>query len=322
MRRNLGKFFSHWQNILGLSIVALYLFIAVGAPVLAPSDPLQVFSPYKLLDKRKGRVPLPPGTDALMGTLPTGSLGRQIDVFFTIVWGTRSALKFGLSVAFGAALIGVSLGAISAYMGGMLDTVIMRFTDAFLAVPVIVGVVMFQQFLLIINDYALRYRFDNNLGAETPLVSPLQVILTWIDPVMLALILFSWMAYARLTHTMVVRLKNTEFIEAAHALGAKPLQVVFRHLIPNAISPSIVLAARDIGGVVLLQATLTFIGLGGNSEWGTMLSMARRWIVGPGGNPLIYWWVFVPATLALVLFGIGWNLLGDGLNDWLDPTTR
>jgi peptide/nickel transport system permease protein len=130
------------------------------------------------------------------------------------------------------------------------------------------------------------------------------------------------MAYARLTNSRVLGLKHTEFIEAARAMGASGGRIILRHLIPNSVSPAIVLAARDIGGMVLMQATLTFIGIGGGSEWGEILATGRRWIIAPGGNPLTYWWVFVPVTLALVIFGIGWNLLGDGLNDWLDPQSH
>ena len=84
-------------------------------------------------------------------------------------------------------------------------------------------------------------------------------------------------------------------------------------------APALVLAARDIGGVVLLQATFTFIGIGGDSIWGGMLSQGRDWVIGPGGSVLRYWWVFLPPTIAVMLFGIAWNMLGDGLNDALDP---
>jgi hypothetical protein len=90
-------------------------------------------------------------------------------------------------------------------------------------------------------------------------------------------------------------------------------------VIPNSVAPSIVLVARDVGGVVLLQATLTFVQFGGNSPWGDMLYRGRDWILSASGL-LAYWWVYLPATLAVMLFGIAWNLLGDGLNDLLDPT--
>jgi peptide/nickel transport system permease protein len=147
-------------------------------------------------------------------------------------------------------------------------------------------------------------------------------MLQQIDPVMLAFVLFLWMPYARLTHTMVLQIKGAEFLEAARALGAGTVRMLLRHLLPNAISPAIVLAARDIGLVVILQASLTFIGLIGGSEWGTLLSIGRRWIIGVGGNPFTYWWAFIPGTLVLILFGVGWNLLGDGLNNWLNPRSE
>jgi peptide/nickel transport system permease protein len=146
-----------------------------------------------------------------------------------------------------------------------------------------------------------------------------QNFLLSLDPVMLALIFFSWMPYARITNTTVMGIKRATYIEAAVALGASRRRIIFRHLIPNTISPVIVLATRDIGSMVLLLATFTFIGIGGRSEWGNLLAFGRNWVIGPGGNPLARWWVFLPATLALMLFGIGWNLLGDGLNDWLNP---
>lgn len=135
---------------------------------------------------------------------------------------------------------------------------------------------------------------------------------------MIAFILFTWMPYARITNAVVKTIKQTEFVEAARTSGAKHARIIFRHLIPNSISPAIVLAARDVGSTVLLQTTFTFIGMGGSSPWGTLLVKGRDWILNPGGI-FTYWWAFLPATLALVLFGIGWNLLGDGLNDALNP---
>ncbi len=217
--------------------------------------------------------------------------------------------------------MGVFLGAASAFIGGWGDNLIMRITDAFLAFPVIVGVVVFQELLQVAQnatDMQMIYQMEQGLQA-TPQMSMLQLLFEKIDPVLLAIVLFSWMPYTRLTHSMVYRVKGAEFIEAAQALGAGPWRMLFRHLIPNSISPAIVMAARDIGGMVLLQATFTFIGMGGGSEWGGLLAIGRRWVIGAGGSLVTYWWVFVPITLALVFFGIGWSLLGDGVNDWLNP---
>ena len=111
---------------------------------------------------------------------------------------------------------------------------------------------------------------------------------------MWSLVLFSWMPYARLINASVLRLRNAEYVISARALGAGHARIILRHLLPNTVSPEIVLAARDVGGMVILQATFTFIGLGGNSPWGYFLAMARNWVVGPGGNPLTYWWTYIP----------------------------
>jgi peptide/nickel transport system permease protein len=315
--RNLRRFLSHWQNSLALGIVFLYILVAIFAPVLAPPKDPDNFSPFLIVDGLKSGRPLPPSEKAFFGTLATGVLQRQLDIFYTVIWGTRSALKFGLLVALSTALIGVAIGAISGFVGGWFNGITMRVTDAFLAFPVIAGVVLFQSLIAKANPSPID-QLAITAGQQAESFN-LRAIIAQINPVMLALILFSWMPYARITNSMVLRLKQAEFVQAAHALGATSTQIVWRHLVPNSISPSIILAARDIGLVVLLQATLTFIGIGGQSEWGILLAIGRQWILGIGGNPLTYWWVFIPATLALALFGIGWNLLGDGLNDLLDP---
>jgi peptide/nickel transport system permease protein len=127
------------------------------------------------------------------------------------------------------------------------------------------------------------------------------------------------MPYARLTSARISQLKQSEYVEAARSLGMRRSRIIRRHLLPNALPPLIVLAARDMGAMVILASAFTFIGLGASTEWGTLLVVGRDYVIGLGGNPLAYWWVFVPATLALILFGIGWNLLGDGLNSVLDP---
>jgi len=147
----------------------------------------------------------------------------------------------------------------------------------------------------------------------------IQIILDHINPLMLSLILFSWMPYARLVNITVITLKNSEFIQASKALGATTSHTIFRHLLPNSISSSISLMARDVGAAVILQATLTFVRIGGDSPWGEMLAIGRNWVIGPGGNIFTYWWVFMPATLAIMLFGIAWNLIGDGFVSVLDP---
>ncbi len=249
--------------------------------------------------------------------MAVGIGGRQLDVFYTLVWGTRSALRFGLSAACFTAIIGILIGAISGFAGGWVKGLMMRTTDAFLAFPIIAGVVFFLQLTNLSNAYSTNQGIAMSGGS--PPLNSIVVLFGKIDPVLLALILFSWMPYARLTYAQVLNIRQAEFVQAARVLGAGSGRIIFRHLIPNSIAPAIVMAASQVGGMVLLQATLSFIGIPAGSEWGEILAIGRRWIIGPLNNPLGYWWVFIPITSALVLFGIGWNLLGDGLNDWLNP---
>jgi peptide/nickel transport system permease protein len=311
-----ARFLRKKQNLLAIALIGLFIFAAIAAPLLAPPDNPEKFSPYRNVKELKGRLPSPPGPLARWGTIATGIMGAQLDVFYTVVWGTRSALKFGLTVALLTGLFGVLVGATSAYLGGWTAAVLMRITDAFLAFPLIAGVVIISQLTMVGTGSSI---WELRLPAGAVENSWSMQLLQQINPVMVAFILFLWMPYARLTYTMVLQQKGTEYIAASRSLGAGHMRVLSRHLIPNSISPAIILAARDIGLVVVLQATLTFIGIINDSEWGNLLSIGRRWIIGPGGNPLGYWWTFLPATLALILFGVGWNLLGDGLNDWLNP---
>ncbi len=314
------RIFAHWQNWVGLLLVSIFIFIAVAAPVLAPRDPENP-GPLKIvgkgaLDKR----PHPPSLEAPLGTLP-----GQVSVYHALVWGTRSALVFGLATVIFTAVIGMLIGTASAYFGGLINGFFMRMTDAFLAFPVIAGVVFIQQMISIALNQAGVSIFSGPQGIHVFAPEDLAAWLVYlqeIDPVMIALILFSWPSYARIMNTVVRRTMQTEYVQAVRALGGSASTIMFRHLIPNSTAPIIVLAARDIGGMVLLQATFTFIGMGGGSLWGMVLVGGRDWIIGPGGSILTYWWLFLPATLALTIFGIGWNQLGDFLNDALNPRMR
>jgi peptide/nickel transport system permease protein len=275
--------------------------------------------PVKVVGRTVDKQPHPPSLKAPLGTLP-----GQVSVFHTLVWGTRSALVFGFSTAFFTAIIGMFIGASSAYFGGFINDVMMRITDAFLAFPLIAGVVLIQQVITItlveINVYV-------PISGQIILINQPDNPPFWlrylqeIDPLMVAFILFAWTPFARIMNTVVLTIKQAEYVEAARALGASHSRIISRHLIPNSVAPIIVLAARDVGGMVLLQATFTFIGMGGDSLWGNLLVGGRDWIIGPGGSILTYWWLFLPATLALMLFGVGWNMAGDLLNDVLNPRT-
>ncbi len=304
-----------WEFVLGLLVVTWCVLVAVAAPFLAPPSNPEAPAEFQNVGTRQeklARRPLPPSAKAVLGTTPD-----QNDIFYTLVWGTRSALRFGLIVSLGAAALGTFLGTLSAYLGGWMNGLILRVTDGFITFPLIAGVIVSNQLSLIV----LQNIFGENYITATFSASPPAIPL-WFQiffSLELIFILFTWMPYARLTNAMITRVKSTDFVEAAHSLGAGHARIIFRHLMPNAVSPVIVLLSKDIGGVVVLQSALTFIGISGGSAWGSLLVMGRDWIIGPGGDPLGAWWVFVPASLAIILFSIGWSLLGDGLNDLLNP---
>lgn len=304
---------------LGAAIIGVYFLAALAAPLLAPPDPSAEFSPYRDIGEINRWVPFQPGPGLIFGSVPDPANARQLDIWYSLVWGTRSALRFGIVVALLAAAFGILLGGTSAYIGGLTNTLLMGFTDAFLAFPLIAGVVFFKQFLLtLLYGTGIRIFVGEILDVpEAP--TRYQQFLMGLDPLLIAFIVFSWMPYARLMNSVVQGARRADYLMAARSLGAGHLRLIFRHLLPNSIAPAIVLAARDVGYLVLLQAGFTFIGLSGRSEWGEMLSLGRNYVIGPGGNLFTYWWIFFPPTLAIVLFGVGWNLLGDSLNDRLDP---
>ena len=316
--RPLRVFLSRWQNWLGLLIVFAFTVVSLAAPLLSqPND--TTWGAFKMVGRSTDFTPHPPSDVAPLGTLP-----RQIDVYHALVWGGRDAMLFGLSVALGALLFGSLFGAIAGYAGGAVNGVMMRVADAFLTFPALAGVVFLQQLVAVTIESLGGVSFNSYYHGPvadfqfTP--PPFAVFLMKVDPILISLILFSWMPIARIVNTMVITLKQTDFIQAARAMGGGPLWVIRRHLLPNAIGPALVLASRDVGSSVILQATITFIGLGGASPWGILLSLGRNWVIGPGGNLLSAWWVFLPMTLAIIFFGVGWNLIGDGLAEALDPT--
>ncbi len=265
------RFLARWQDFLALATIVVIAFAALAAPALSapggPNDP----PAFKLVGSPADRVPHPPRPGA-----PLGTASGQLDILHTLLWGARSALRFGLLVALASAVIGILIGAAAGYAGGRANGLALRVTDAFLAFPVLAGLWFFGVLLS-------PAEAAGDGGAS------LQGLLAGLDipPLMVALICFSWMPYMRLVNTNVRRLKESEVILAARSVGASIPRLVVRHLLPAAISPAIVLVARDVGLAVVMQANFAFIGVDGSSPWGVMLAQNRNWIIGLGGNPFI-----------------------------------
>lgn len=282
----------------GLIVVA-FAVIAIAAPWITPPEGE---SPYLLPRDGLGSLPKPPGPGH-----PLGTMSGQYDVFYGLVWGTRVAFRIGLLITLGRALIGVLLGLISGYYGGLLDALLMRITDAFMAFPV-VAIVMVMVAL-----------FREPLWLA-PMGSRIEQI------IILSLALFGWMPYARLMRGNVLAERGKQYIEAALSVGALNRRILFRHLLPNVTQGLFVLIASDIGAMTVLVAAFSFIGLTGGlnprADWGEMLSSARNWVIGTRGRPFEYWYTYLPVSLCIVLFAVGWNLIGDGLRDVLDPRLR
>lgn len=300
--RFLRRALANGQVRLACAILGLFILVAILAPQLAPPDDPANPGATRLAGASHQYMPKPPSPEA-----PLGTTSGQLDVYYSLVWGTRSALRFGLLVALSTALLGVLIGAVGGYFGGLAHSLIIRVTDGFLAFPVIAAVWLIRQVVMPPSIW----------DDPTPLQQTFYDL--HVTPVLGALILFSWMPYARLVSVTMVQLKQAEYVQAARALGLRNARIIRRHLLPNSLAPVLVMASRDVGAMVVLAAAFNFVGLGTSTQWGELLVVGRDYVIGLGGNPLAYWWVFLPATLVLVLFGIGWNLLGDGLNTVLDP---
>ncbi len=325
------RFLTNWRNVVPLLMVSVFFLVAIFAPWISPpADPMNPL-PFKLVESKE-KVPLPPEPDIPLGTVMhyvpgLTSMLLHFDVLHSLVWGTRDALSFGLAVALFSALLGVLIGSVSGYLGGGFNNLVMRLTDAFLAFPIVAGVWLIQQlaFQFMQTSTYLASWYPSFEAVVAPLAARQRLLAALgLSPVFIAFILFSWMSYARLINAGILRLKNADYIMAARTIGAGHFGIIFRHLLPNAIAPIVVLLARDIGAFVVLRAAFSFIGLGGSieaglPEWDRLLLLGRTWVIGVGGNVLLYWWLYLPVTLALVLFGVSWNLVGDRLNVLLNP---
>jgi peptide/nickel transport system permease protein len=225
-----------------------------------------------------------------------GTTGGQYDIWYGMVWGTRTALIAGTFVVASAAIIGILIGSIAGYFGGVVDEVLMRFVEIFVVFPSLVAVLVLSSILVPIFGRSI-----------------------W--PAVIALIVFGWMGYARLLRGDILSNKERDYVLAARASGAKDTHIITRHVLPNAIFPTLVFLSLDMGAIVLTFAALSFLGVGvepGYADWGQIVSFARNYIISLD----TFWYVILFPAIALLLYGLGWNLLGDAMRDILDPKLR
>jgi peptide/nickel transport system permease protein len=277
----LGRGYLGWRAftknplaVLGLVIVVLLVLVAIFADLLAP------YSPVVGGDLRTQRL-LPPSSVFWLGTDD-----QARDIFSRLVHGSRITLWVVMLVAVIATPVGLLVGTVSGYMGGWVDTVLMRITDIFLAFPRLI----------------LALAFVAALGPG-------------IENAIIAISITVWPPYARLARAETLTIRNSDFIAAVKLQGASTARIIARHVVPLCVSSLIVRVTLDMAGIILTAAGLGFLGLGAQPpqpEWGAMIATGRNYLID-------HWWVAAVPGLAIFIVSLGFNLLGDGLRDVLDP---
>jgi peptide/nickel transport system permease protein len=284
------RFRRHKLAMVGTGLFLTMCAMAIFGPFLLPYEPLppapQPCPGLSFMDSYRG---CPPGTAGhLLGT--TGSLQR--DVLTLVVNGARLSLLIGVGASVFAAIIGAIVGGIAGYFGGLVDNLLMRIVDVLLSLPI----------LFVILLLAKVFGHGN-----------------WL-PILVVFAALGWMGIARLVRSLFLSLRTEAFVDAARVVGVSDIRIIFRHILPNAMSPVIVATTLSVAGVIIGEAFVSYLGFGVDMlyqpTWGNVLSNAQNFLT--QGN---WWWPLFPG-LAIVLTVLGINFMGDGLRDALDPRSR
>jgi ABC-type dipeptide/oligopeptide/nickel transport system permease subunit len=276
------RFRRHRLAMFGTGMFFTIVAAAIVLPFFFPYDFYTIPTPDPAC-----RIGCPPSTEHWFGT--TGGLQR--DVFTLVVNGARISLAIGIGAAVGAAIIGAIVGGVAGFFGGWIDNVLMRTVDVLLSLPLLFVILVAAKFLGGGNWYVVLFVFT----------------------------IFGWAGIARLVRSLFLTLRNEVFVEAARAAGVSSRRIIFRHILPNAVSPIIVASTLAVAGVIVGEAFVSFLGFGVDvttPTWGNALSNSLTFI--PQGN---WWWPLFPG-LAIVLTVLGINFMGDGLRDALDPRSK
>lgn len=278
----------------GALIVAILVACAVAAPLVTQ---VLGFGPYEQVAPRDATPPTPPDRDHVFGT---DSMGR--DQLSRLLHGARISLFVAVAAEIVALLIGTTIGAIAGWMGGWADAILMRAVDLLLALPAPL--------------LALA------IIAAVPELETAPILRSFPEPslaiVLIVLGALGWAGIARLVRAEMLRLREEEYARAARAAGATGARIVLRHLLPNALGPILVVATIGTGGNILMEAWLSFLGVGARPplpSWGTMVAEGQAYIL---TRP----WVCLAPGLAILIAVLGFNLMGDGVRDRFDPRRR
>jgi peptide/nickel transport system permease protein len=272
---------TRWMALGGGVFVLVLVVVALAAPLIAPYDPIR--------QSLRGRLSAPTfaGADGKAHLLGTDHLGR--DVLSRAIYGARVSLLVGLAAVVVGGIVGASLGLLAGFRGGWTDSIIMTLADAQLAFPFI---------LLAIGIIAV-------LGPSFPTL-------------IVVIGLSGWVTYARVLRSQVLVLRSREFVDAIHALGGSVARVIARHILPNVLSSLVVIATLELARAIVLEATLSFLGLGvqpPTPSWGGMVHEGREYLDSA-------WWISTAPGIVLMLTSIIVSRTGDWLRDLLDPTLR
>lgn len=262
-------------SLAGLFIIVALIVTAIVAPYVAPYDPIAT-APLERLKSPSRAHPL--GTD---------QLGR--DILSRLLFGAQISLRIAGIVALFAGVSGTIIGLLCGYFGGIIDDLLMRITDIFMAFPQLI----------------LAMAISSALGPS-------------LENVIIAISMTEWTVFARVARSRAVAIREETYVEAARAVGASRWRILFRHVLPLSLSPIIVQLSLEMGGIIRTAASLGFLGLGAQPptpEWGVMVTDGRRYLPGQ-------WWVSTFPGLAIFFTVLGFNLLGDGIRDVLDPRLR
>lgn len=272
-----GRFVKNKIALLGAVILGMIIFMCVAAPLFTRYDPVKDMVLMDML--------LPPGSPGHI--LGTDDYGR--DIFSRLLFGGRTSVLTGLSVAVVSAVVGVTLGCLSGYFGGWLDNLIMRFTDIMMSFP----------FLIIAIAIMAA------LGSSQ-------------KNIVIALAIVSWPRFARLTRGQVLSVKTQEYVESARTAGYTDARIMFNHILPNCMGPIIVQLTLAVGSAILSAASLNFLGLGVDAslpDWGVMLNQGRNYL-----QTAPYLTTIPGIAISLTVLAVNW--IGDGLRDAFDPRLR
>jgi peptide/nickel transport system permease protein len=272
---------SGWLGLAGLLLITALLLLAAFGPLLDLPDPTRT--------NLRARMTAPTISWTGLGAHPLGTdqLGR--DILSRIVAGSRVTLAVAGAAVILGGIVGTMLGLVAGYFGGIVDRLLMRLADIQLAVPLMLLALMV-------------------IAAAGPSLRNLIMVLA----------LVSWVRYARIVRGQVLAVREREFVQSARAIGASAPRIILRHILPNVLTPAVVVATLELARVIVLEAGLSFLGLGvqpPNPSWGRMLAEGRTYISSA-------WWIITFPGLALMLTVLSVNLLGDWLRDHLDPRLK